>query len=100
MGEVTIEVVAWITKFVGGTGTQRKLFNEPLDPDPTVRGILRAFAQKFPELSAALWDAKTGGLAEHIEVLVNDAVLGVQHTLDSPLADGDRVTLVGAYMGG
>jgi molybdopterin converting factor small subunit len=27
-------------------------------------------------------------------------VLGVSHELDSPLADGDTVTLLGQYMGG
>ncbi len=100
MTNVTIEVVAWVTNFVGGTGTRRKLFSEAIDPDPTVRGVLRAFGRRFPELGGALWDPQSGDLAEHIEVLVNDQVLGIQHTLDSPLADGDRLTLLGAYMGG
>jgi molybdopterin converting factor small subunit len=100
MSKVTIEVVAWVTRFVGGTGSQRRLFSEALDADPTVRGVLRAFGRRFPELADALWDRQSGDLAEHIEVLVNDRVLGIQHTLDSALADGDRVTLVGAYMGG
>jgi molybdopterin converting factor small subunit len=39
-------------------------------------------------------------LSEHIEVLVNDAVLGLTHTLDDPVRDGDRITLVGQYTGG
>ena len=39
-------------------------------------------------------------LGEHIEVIVNDAVLGVTHELDSPLKDGDRITLLGQFMGG
>jgi len=33
-------------------------------------------------------------------VLVNDAVLGVEHDLDSPLKAGDRVTLLAQFMGG
>jgi hypothetical protein len=33
-------------------------------------------------------------------VLVNDAVLGVTHELDSPLKPGDRLTLLGQFMGG
>jgi hypothetical protein len=39
-------------------------------------------------------------LGEHIEVLVNDAVLGINHELDSPLGPRDRVMLLGQYMGG
>ena len=35
-----------------------------------------------------------------IEVLVNDAVLGIQHELDSPLAAGDRIALLAQFMGG
>ena len=32
--------------------------------------------------------------------MVNDAVLGVTHGLDSPLKNGDRITLLGQFMGG
>ena len=31
---------------------------------------------------------------------MNDAVLGIAHELDSSLAPGDRITLLGQYMGG
>jgi hypothetical protein len=32
--------------------------------------------------------------------VVNGAILGVRHTLDSELRDGDRILLFGQYMGG
>lgn len=95
---VTVEVVSWVTRFTGGDGTGRQVFSEPLRPGTTVRQVLQAVSARFPELRAALWHH--GELGEHIEVLVNDAVLGVTHTLDSPLGPGDRVTLLGQYMGG
>jgi molybdopterin converting factor small subunit len=97
---VSVEAVAWITRFVGGDGTHRKIFDEPLTPGATVRSVLRKLSDRFPELQAALWDRPSGDLGEHIEVLVNDAVLGLTHTLDSQLRDGDRITLLGQYMGG
>ena len=31
---------------------------------------------------------------------MNDAVLGIQHELDSPLAAGDRIALLAQFMGG
>ena len=55
---------------------------------------------RVPELDAALWSPGGTALGEHIEVLVNDAVLGVEYELDSPLKDGDRLTLLGQFMGG
>jgi molybdopterin converting factor small subunit len=63
-----------------------------------VRSVLKALSVRFPELDAALWHG--GSLGEHIEILVNDAVLGIEHTLESPLKPGDRVTLLAQFMGG
>ncbi len=95
---VPIEVVSWVTKFTGGDGTGRQIFPEPLAPGATVRSVLSALSGRFPELHAALWHG--ADIGEHIEVLVNDAVLGIRHRLDSPLRPGDRITLLGQYMGG
>jgi molybdopterin converting factor small subunit len=97
---VQIEVIAWITTFVGGSGSGRKLFEEAIVPGETVGDLLWRLSQRFPELDSALWDASRKGLGEHIEVLVNDVVLGVTHTLESPLQNGDRMTLLGQFMGG
>jgi molybdopterin converting factor small subunit len=99
-GQVEIEVVAWITKFVGGDGSTRQVYNEPLREGDTVRKVLRRLSGRFPQLHKALWDPETGDLAEHIEVIVNDAVLDLTHTLESPLQPGDRLALIGQYLGG
>lgn len=98
--QIRLECIAWITKFVGGSGSGRLVFHEPWRPGDTVRGVLRRFGAGFPALDAALWDARTGDIGEHIEIVVNNAVLDIHHTLDSELKPGDVVTLVGAYIGG
>ncbi len=95
---VPVEILSWVTKFAGGDGTGRRVLEEPWTRETTVRSALTSVSARFPELRAALWNG--GELGEHIEVLVNDAVLGIDHTLDSPLRPGDRITLVGQYMGG
>ena len=100
IGYVTVEVVAWVTRFVGGDGTRRQVFREPAAPDASVRSVLGQVSDRHPALREALWDAAGGELSEHIEVLVNDSVLGLTHTLDSPVRDGDRITLIGQYSGG
>jgi molybdopterin converting factor small subunit len=100
IGRVTIEAVAWVTRFVGGDGTRRRVFEEAVAPGATVRSVLMALTDRHAALRDALWDPTNGGLSEHIEVLVNDAVLGLTHTLDDPVRDGDRITLVGQYTGG
>jgi molybdopterin converting factor small subunit len=97
---VTVEVTTWVTKHVGGDGSGSKVFTEPFAPGETVRDVLRRCSARFPELDAALWGPDHTELGEHIEVVVNDAVLGVTHGLDSPLKNGDRITLLGQFMGG
>jgi molybdopterin converting factor small subunit len=95
---VAVEVATWVTKFIGGDGTGRRVFEEALEPGATVRSVLRRLSARYPDLHAALWHGDD--LGEHIEVLVNDAVLGIGHTLDSPLRAGDRIALLGQFMGG
>ena len=97
---VSVEVTTWVTKHVGGDGSGSKVFTEAFAPGETVRDVLRRYSARFPELDAALWSPDHSELGEHIEVIVNDAVLGVTHGLDSPLKDGDRITLLGQFMGG
>ena len=99
-GQVEIEIVAWVTKFVGGDGSSRKVYHQPLEAGDTVRTVLRRLSKGHPQLHKALWDAETGDLGEHIEVLVNDAVLGLSHDLDSAAQAGDRLALIGQYLGG
>jgi molybdopterin converting factor small subunit len=95
---VPVEIVGWPTRFVGGDGATRRLFEEPLADGATVRSLLRGLSVRYPDLAAALWHGDD--LGEHIEVLVNDAVLGIAHTLDSPVRPGDRVALLAQFMGG
>ena len=95
---VPVELVGWPTRFVGGDGGTRRVFDEPLAGGATVRSVLRGLSARYPDLSTALWHGE--GLGEHIEVLVNDAVLGIDHELDSPLGPGDRIALLAQFMGG
>ncbi len=97
-GTIPVELASWTTRFVGGDGSGRRVIDEPLHPGATVRSVLRGVSSRFPELDAALWHGDE--LGEHIEVLVNDAVLGIDHTIDSPLVEGDRITLLAQFMGG
>lgn len=95
-----IEVTTWVTKHVGGDGSGTRVFEEPIQRGDSVRTVLRRFTARFPELDSALWSADHSELGSHIEVLVNDAVLGVAYDLDTPLTGGERITLLGQFMGG
>jgi molybdopterin converting factor small subunit len=95
---VPVEIISWITKFIGGDGTGRRVIDEPWTEGATVRSVLRGLTARYPDLHAALWHGDD--LGEHIEILVNDAVLGITHELDSLVTPVDRIVLLGQFMGG
>jgi molybdopterin converting factor small subunit len=95
---VPVEIHSWITKFIGGDGSGHRVINEPWTEKATVRSVLRGLSARYPELDAALWHGSE--LGEHVEIIVNDAVLGVTHELDSTVKAGDRIMLLGQFMGG
>jgi molybdopterin converting factor small subunit len=98
---VRVEVLSWVNGFVGGPGTGEVVLSEEAPRGATVRSVLRGVTDRWPELRRALWDPeRPRELGDHIEVMVNNAVLGVSHDLDSELTEGDRITLLGQYMGG
>ena len=97
---VRVEVISWVNQFVGGPGTGSVELEETVQPGETVGDLLHRLSARHARLREALWDPDTGALGPHLEVIVNDAVLGIEHELDSPLRPGDRVALLGQYIGG
>jgi molybdopterin converting factor small subunit len=98
---VQVEVLSWVNKYVGGPGTGEITLTEEVDRGSTVRSVLGRVTERHPGLGAALWDpGSPRAIGDNIEVMVNNAVLGVSHDLDSEVLDGDRITLLGQYMGG
>jgi molybdopterin converting factor small subunit len=98
---VRVEVVSWVNRFVGGPGTGEETVDVAVPRGASVRTVLQAMSERFPELGRALWDpTRPRELGDNIEILVNNAVLGVSHDLDTEVLEGERVTLLGQYMGG
>lgn len=98
---ICIEVISWVNKLVGGPGTGEVVLREELRDASTVRSVLQQVGARFPDLGNALWEPTCRTeLGDNIEILVNNAVLGVSHELDSKVAADDRITLLGQYMGG
>jgi hypothetical protein len=98
---VHVEVISWVNRLIGGPGVGEETVELTVPKGASVRAVLRTMSERFPELGRALWDpTRPSELGDNIEVLVGNAVLGVTHDLDSEVLDGERVTLLGQYMGG
>ncbi len=99
-GSVKVELVAWANTFVGGDGSSRKVFEEHIEEGATVLSVLKGLSTRYKALDDALWDRGSTELAEHIEIVVNDALLGIEHNLNSKVKNGDLIMLMGQYLGG
>jgi hypothetical protein len=98
---VRVEVISWVNRLIGGPGIGEETVEIAVPKGASVRAVLRALSDRFPELGRALWDpTRPHELGDNIEVLVGNAVLGVSHDLDSEVLDGERIALLGQYMGG
>lgn len=97
---VRIEVFAWLTRYVGGDGGGRKFFTEEFAAGESIQTVVQRLTRRFPELDYVLWDVDSGQIGASVEIIVNDAFLGISHTLDSEVKDGDMITLLPAWDGG
>ena len=65
----------------------------------TLREVLQALDAQCPGIAARVLDAQ-GRVRRYVNVFVNDEDARFLAELDTPVADGDRVTLVPAMAGG
>jgi molybdopterin converting factor small subunit len=98
--QVQIEVFAWLTRYVGGDGGGRLFFTEEFAAGESLQTVVRRMTRRFPDLDHVLWDVESGQIGASVEIIVNDAFLGITHTLESELQDGDMITLLPAWDGG
>ena len=43
---VAVECAGWVTRFIGGNGGGRQIFDEPLAEPATVRSVLRGLTKR------------------------------------------------------
>lgn len=98
---VNVEAIAWVRTFLGGPASGTQQFEEPARKGDTVRDVLKGLSARFPELDHALWDENARNeIGTHIEIIVNDTIMGSDYTLESQVQPGDQIILTGQYIGG
>lgn len=65
----------------------------------SLRDVLEAIGRDAPALRERLLD-EGGALRRHVNVFVNDEDVRFRELLDTPVHEGDRVTIVPAIAGG
>ena len=99
--QVHIELISWVNGLAGGPGSGSLEVTLQVPAGTTVRQVLKQYSAPHAKLREALWDENDREeIGPHLEVIVNNAILGVHHELGSPLADDDRVLLTGQFIGG
>jgi len=65
----------------------------------TVREVLKDLDARYPGLGARLLDER-GAVRRYVNVFLNDEDIRALAELDTPVRDGDRLTLIPAMAGG
>ncbi len=98
---VEVEAIAWVRTFLGGPADGAQTFQEQAREGDTVRDVLRGLSVRYPKLHEALWDTESPQeIGTHIEIIVNNTILGNDYTLASPVKKGFQIVLAGQYVGG
>jgi len=77
--------------------TQNK--DEVTAPGATVGEVLRNLEKAFPGIGTRLMDDK-GGVRRYVNIFHNDEDIRFLKELETPVADGDRLSIIPAIAGG
>ena len=98
---VSVEVIAWVRTFIDGPASGTHEFQESAKEGDTIRDVLKALSARYPKLDQALWDENARDeIGTHIEIIVNDTIMGNDYTLETPVDSGYQIILTGQYIGG
>jgi molybdopterin synthase sulfur carrier subunit len=65
----------------------------------TVGEVLRDLDKKYPGIGTRLFDEK-GGLKRYVNIFHNDEDVRFLKSLDTPVADADKISIIPAIAGG
>jgi MoaD family protein len=89
---ITVKVPTQLREATGGEATVT------VDSGTTVREVLDALYEQFGELRERIAD--DGGLRRFVNVYIGEEDIRFLDGLDTPVADGDEVTILPAVAGG
>ena len=68
-------------------------------PGKTVREVLQNLNASFPGIGARLMDEQ-GGVRRYVNIFYNDEDIRFLKELETPVADGDKISIIPAIAGG
>ena len=92
--KIQIEVLGWLTSYVGGDGGGIKYLEAEFSRGETLRAAVFRLSLRYPALHQRMWDSKSGQVGPNLDILLNDAYLGITRSLDSEIQDGDKITML------
>lgn len=92
MPEVTVQLPSLLSPIVNGSRTV------PVEA-ATVKDSLQALVERHPALAVHLFD-ETGNLRQHVLCFHNDINTRWVESLETPVEDGDTITIIQAVSGG
>ena len=100
MGTVKLDVFPGIGVGFGGDAGDRLVVDVEAVEGETVRALLGRLAQRVDGFGDAVFDTETQALRQHVSLVYNGRLIELVAGLDTPLNDGDVLTILPAFSGG
>jgi molybdopterin converting factor small subunit len=100
MAKIKLVIRPWLSTMMDLDSSGPVSFEEEMNGNPTVGGVLRTFAEKSKPFAEAVFDERKKDLSGRINVSLNNHLLGQSKDLDITLKEGDVLMLFPAFEGG
>jgi molybdopterin converting factor small subunit len=100
MAAVWVELLPGLSRELRQQGVSTVRREVALTTGETLGQFLARLAEEQPSVGQTLWDAGTGALRPHVQVVLNGRLLAAGQVSERVLADGDEAVFVPVYAGG
>ena len=97
---LTVKIWSSLSGLFGPEITRSRTLEVEVPTGATLLDLLRQLGDRYPAFGRVMFDPVSGEPGDEVAVVVNDRLPELLAGYATPLAEGDRVTLVQAYAGG
>ncbi len=99
-GRIRIEIVPWLTQSFGQKGSSRLILEEEIVQEIGLIDFLSSLSRRYPAVGEAIFDLQSGRFFDHVNIIHNDVILGVEEAVKQTIREGDSLVFLPAYVGG
>lgn len=91
MGNVSLEIMPWISRYFASGGHGRLVMERKVEDGTTIRDLLEEITEDEREVREIFFETGTGRLVGYIALVLNERFVELSGGLDTELKPGDSL---------